>query len=198
MRPQRPNRLPWILVALVFLIGDSILGIGMWRRYREQRHDRHIASASMAYGMDPAVVKAVVWKESRFDAGARGKAGEVGLMQIRELAAREWVEAEKVRDYSPDHLTSPLTNTLVGTWYLKKLLGRYRQTDGALVYALADYNAGRANVLKWIKGAAATNSAAFLDQVGFPMTRKYVTAVLARTSHYAGDFPQVPRPEPPR
>ncbi|MBM3824802.1 MAG: lytic transglycosylase domain-containing protein [Verrucomicrobia bacterium] len=194
MSKRGQDRLPWILVALVFLIGDAILAIGFWRRHREQRHDEAIAAASKTYSMDPAVVKAVVWKESRFDAASRGKAGEVGLMQIRDLAAREWADAERLKDFTMEHLTSPSTNTLAGTWYLKKLLGRYRHTDGALVYALADYNAGRANVLKWAKGSAATNSALFAEQIGFPMTRKYVADVLARTSRYAGDFPEVLKP----
>ena len=58
------------------------------------------------------------------------------------------------------------------------------QQDNPLPYALADYNAGRANVLKWAKGAAATNSALFLSQIGFPMTRDYVRAVMARRTHY--------------
>ena len=41
---------------------------------------------------------------------------------------------------------SPAKNTLAGTWYLRKLLGRYQQTDNAMAYALADYNAGRTHV----------------------------------------------------
>jgi len=56
--------------------------------------------------------------------------------------------------------------------------------DDPLPYALADYNAGRGNVLKWNQGAAATNSAAFARQIGFPGTRDYVRSVLRRYAHY--------------
>lgn len=187
-RASRGARRAVALAVLLVLIGDGLLGFWWWKRRREHRHDPVILAAARAYGMDPALVKAVVWRESRFDHEVLGRAGEVGLMQIRTLAAREWAEAEKIRGFDMPHLLSPRTNTLAGTWYLKRLLNRYAATDRAIVYALADYNAGRMNVLKWSKGSASTNSEAFLGQIGFPMTRKYVDAVLERAPQYAGDF----------
>ena len=82
----------------------------------------------------------------------------------------------------------PGTNTLAGTWYLGKLLRRYPRTDNPVPYALADYNAGRGHVLRWNTGAAATNSAAFLREMTFPGTRKYVEAVMHRREYYAAQF----------
>ncbi len=114
-------------------------------------------------------------------------------MQLQEEAAREWAGAEHVQPFSHEHCFDPGTNTLAGTWYLRKLLRRYVQTDDPLPYALADYNAGRGNVLKWNQGAAATNSAAFIEQIGFPGTRDYVRSVLRRCAHYRPLF----RPETP-
>jgi soluble lytic murein transglycosylase len=55
-------------------------------------------------------------------------------------------------------------------------------------YALADYNAGRGNVLKWMKGAATTNSEAFIEQIGFPSTRHYVRTVVERRKKYVRQF----------
>ena len=49
---------------------------------------------------------------------------------------------------------------------------------------------GRSNVLRWKKGAASTNSAAFLAQLDFPGTRKYVEAVMKRYAHYRAIFPK--------
>jgi len=40
--------------------------------------------------VEPALIKAVAWRESKFDTHARGRAGEIGLMQLREEAAQEW------------------------------------------------------------------------------------------------------------
>lgn len=157
-----------------------------WERLREHRYDLQIRRAAARYGVDPALVKAVVWKESAFNARARGQVGEIGLMQIRELAAVEWSTAEKILTFDLEHLKDPATNTQAGTWYLARLLKRYRHTDNPVPYALADYNAGRNNVLRWIKGGpAATNAATFLTQIGFPSTRRYVELVLQRRERYA-------------
>jgi len=71
---------------------------------------------------------------------------------------------------------------------LKKLIKRYAQTDKPVVYALADYNAGRGNVLKWNMGEAATNSAVFIEQIGFPGTKAYVKSVMRRYEKYRSIF----------
>lgn len=147
-----------------------------------------IAFAAKRYDVDPALVKAVVWRESRFDAVAVGKAGEIGLMQLTDPAAQEWAEAEKVYPLPESHLFDPMTNLLAGTWYLGKMLRRYAQTDDPVVYALADYNAGRANVLKWAKGAARTKGSAFVPRIGFVSTSNYVRSVKQRRGQYVPDF----------
>jgi soluble lytic murein transglycosylase len=110
-------------------------------------------------------------------------------MQIRPVAASEWARAEHVTAYAPETLLNPATNTLAGAWYLQKLLKRYAQTDNPLPFALADYNAGRGNVLKWDRGIAATNSAAFINQIGFPGTKAYIRSVMQRFDHYRPVFP---------
>jgi soluble lytic murein transglycosylase len=110
-------------------------------------------------------------------------------MQLQEEAAREWAAAEHLVTFEHEQCFDPGTNTLAGTWYLRKLLRRYAQTDNPVPYALADYNAGRGNVLRWNMGAAATNSAAFFEQIGFPGTKAYVRAVMRRYAHYQPVFP---------
>jgi soluble lytic murein transglycosylase len=110
-------------------------------------------------------------------------------MQIREAAAREWAQAEKLKAFSAEQRIDPVTNTLAGAWYLARLLRRYQRTDRPISYALADYNAGRSNVLRWIEGEAGTNSAAFLERMDFPGTRKYVLAVVERCEQYRSEFP---------
>lgn len=166
----------------------ALLGWWRYREWREHRFDAEILRAARKYGIDPALVKAVVWRESWFNPDARGRAGEVGLMQIRSIAAGEWAAAEKLGAISLDQLLSPGSNALAGTWYLAKLLKRYRDTDDPVPYALADYNAGRTRVLNWIAGPAATNSTAFVEQIGFPGTKRYVTEVSKRRQAYRDDF----------
>lgn len=178
--------LRWIVLALMLLALTAASG-WWWRTTRlENSQDSPIFAAASRYEVDPALIKAIVWRESRFNPLAHGKAGELGLMQLQELAAQEWADAEHVIGFTHEHCLDPRTNTLCGTFYFKRLLQRYRQTDNPVPYALADYNAGRANVLHWNEGAAVTNSALFVQQIGFPGTRDYVLAVMKRARRYHG------------
>ncbi len=172
---------------ILLLAGGAAL-YWWWEGRLERSQDVPIRAAARHYGLEPALVKAVVWRESRFNPNAQGRVGEIGLMQLQEEAAREWAEAERIPGFVHEHCFDPATNTLAGTWYLKKLTRRYLQTDNPLAYALADYNAGRGNVLKWNKGPAATNSAVFIDSIGFPSTRTYVLSVLRRYERYRPVF----------
>jgi soluble lytic murein transglycosylase len=153
---------------------------------RHRRFDREVHQAAERYGVDPALIKAVIWRESAFRPDARGRSGEIGLMQIRELAAADWSSSQGVFGFQMAHLENPATNILAGTWYLARLLKRYEGTDDPVPYALADYNAGRVNVRRWLRAEGAdTNSAVFVEQIGFPTTRKYVQAVMEQRRRYA-------------
>lgn len=173
-----------LLVALALNLSAWLY----WRDRQEHRYDREIRTAAARYGVAPALVKAVVWKESRFAADARGKAGELGLMQLMEETAFEWAGSQRLNHFSHEQVLHPATNTLAGAYYLGKVLRRYLRTDNPLPYGLADYNAGRGRVLKWMTGAAATNSAAFLAQVDIPSTRAYIEEVTERYRHYRESF----------
>ncbi len=188
-RMETIKRWRWRLLAIILLGGIAAL-IQKWRVIRENSQDPVILEAAARYGVDPALVKAVVWRESWFNPNARGQKGEIGLMQIREKTAEEWAAEEHVHLFTHFQMLDPVKNARAGTWYLRKLLRRYPRTDNPLPYALADYNAGRARVLQWSNnGAAATNSAAFLARMDYPGTRRYVQSVMKRYQHYRPIFP---------
>jgi len=177
------KRRRWIWVFPLLFV--SAVAIWLWREERlEHRFIPQIRAAAKRYGVDPMLVKAIVWRESRFNPNARGTSGEIGLMQIQEVAAQEWADAERNLSFQHEHCFDPATNTLAATFYLGKLMKRYARTDNPIPYALADYNAGRGNVLKWNSGAAATNSAVFIEQIGFPGTKHYVKSVMRRQRIY--------------
>lgn len=183
-------KLRWVaLLLLVLAVG---CGVGWWRycEWLDHSQDAPILAAARRYGVEPALVKAVVWRESRFHPDVRGSRGEIGLMQIiPNAAAKDWADAEHLRPVTAEQLLDPGTNTMAGAWYLARLCKRYAQTDNPLPYVLADYNAGRGNVLKWNQGVASTNSATFLKQVSFPGTKSYVQSVMRRYTHYRPIFP---------
>lgn len=172
-------------IGLVLLVAGLV---DWWHeRHKEHRYDSKIVQLSQRYSVDPALVKAVVWRESRFNPKVRGRVGEIGLMQVRSLTALEWAREQRQKSFA-GNLFEVDTNLQIGTWYLAKLLKRYSRTDNPAAYALADYNAGRNNVLRWNKGPAQTNSTIFLAQITFPATQEYVRSIIKRSGKYQGSF----------
>jgi soluble lytic murein transglycosylase len=185
----------WMAATLVFVLMAGATGWAVYYNWREHREDDVILEASRRYGADPALIKAVVWRETWFDPSRVGHAGEIGLMQLRPLTAQEWVTAEHLSGWQSSSLFDARTNAFAGTWYLTKLLRRYTRTDNPLPYALADYNAGRSHVLQWAGGGAMTNSAMFMQSIGYPGTRAYIESIMQRYARYRENFP--PRPATP-
>jgi soluble lytic murein transglycosylase len=181
-------KLKWLVLAISLLVGAATAYL-LWLDWLGSRYDPVIRVAAAKYGVDPALVKAIAWKESHFDPHVRGKAGELGLMQIRADAAAEWASAEQIPDFSHEHCADPGTNVLAASWYLRKALGKYAKgEDDPVPYALAEYNAGRKHVLRWRGGAAKTNSSVFLAQISYPSTSNYVRQILSRRLAYEKDF----------
>src|SRR2546425_9930894 len=77
--------------------GDPVYTFYEWMSpARFQQYDRLIRAVAVEYQLDPVLVKAVVWRESRFDPRKYGSHGERGLMQVSEKAANEWARENKI------------------------------------------------------------------------------------------------------
>ena len=75
---------------VAFRSGDPFYTLFEWLSpARFQQYDPLIHAVSTANKLDPMLVKAVVWRESRFDPRKLGGAGERGLMQVSEIAAQD-------------------------------------------------------------------------------------------------------------
>ena len=182
--PRRRTKRRWLRWLLLLAVLDAAVFYWWWSNQAERRYNGIIRDAAEEFGIEYALIKAVIWQESRFREDAIGDAGEIGLMQLMELAAFEWADDHGVHDFEHSHVYDPRTNILAGTYYLKTRLDRYGHTDNPLPYALADYNAGRARVVRWAKEVARTNRAAFLQNIDFPSTRRYIDQVTRRRNHY--------------
>jgi soluble lytic murein transglycosylase len=109
-------------------------------------------------------------------------------MQVGEAAAKDWAQAEKIETFTPTDLFDPKTNLDVGTWYFRKALERWKQKDDPVPFALAEYNAGKVRVDRWIassKRGDATTAEDLIGAIDFPTTRKYVVDIMARRRFYA-------------
>ena len=104
-----------------------------------------ITEAGSKYGVDPNLIAAMAFRESRFDANAVSRRGAQGVMQLMPKTAR----ALGVKD-----AFDPRQNVFGGAKYLKYLLDRF---DGDVTLTLAAYNAGPELVAK--AGPSATREA---------------------------------------
>jgi soluble lytic murein transglycosylase len=106
------------------------------------RYEHIIRGHAANYDLDPALVAAVIYQESKFDPDARSDSGALGLMQLlpetaKGIAARTGGSQFRVAD-----LRNPEINVRYGSWYLRHLLDKY----GSEEQALAAYNGGQGNV----------------------------------------------------
>ena len=189
----------WVLVAR-FSPNFSYLAGEFLFPERFHRYDQMITEIAGRHQVDPALVKAIVWRESKFRPEMEGASGERGLMQVGESAAAEWAKAEKMATFVPTDLFDPKTNLEAGTWYLAQALRRWKDQDDPIPFALAEYNAGRRNVKRWIDDArvrqqererlkpgstdAQVSGGELAESIDFPGTRNYVAAIRRRLEFY--------------
>src|SRR4051794_14530604 len=145
----------------LFQSADPIYTVQEWlNRGSYAQYDPLIVDASNKYKVEPALIKALIWRESRFRPDKVGTSGERGLMQVGEAAARDWAKAEKIETFAPTDLFDPKVNLDAGVWYLAKAFERWKGKDDPIPFVLAEYNAGRKRVDRWVhesgKGDAMT------------------------------------------
>jgi peptidoglycan lytic transglycosylase len=153
---------------------------------RFHQYDHLIRSVAIEHHLDPMLVKAVVWRESRFDPRKHGSAGERGLMQVSEKAANEWARENRIDNFRVEQLFDPKTNLEAGAWYLRRALERWKAQSDPIPFALAEYNAGASRAQRWSGGDTvdAIPVQKFLQNIDFPATRKYVQSIIARYEFY--------------
>jgi soluble lytic murein transglycosylase len=97
------------------------------------------------YQLDPALLAAVIYQESRFRADAKSEAGAIGLMQLQPETAKGIAIRTGGSRFQTSDLYIPEINVRYGSWYLRHLLDKYEDEKTAL----AAYNAGQRNVDEW-------------------------------------------------
>ena len=110
-------------------------------------------------------------------------------MQVTPTVARAWANETGFREFREQtaenvnaFLSDPERNIQVGCWYLEKLRDQYRGDPAETAMTLAAYNAGPSRVDEWTSGTdrSAVNERDFIERIGIPSTRSYVTSILAR------------------
>jgi soluble lytic murein transglycosylase len=185
------------LVSFLFLALLFVGALVFWTwqaREDEKAYDPLIQriAAEGTYPIDPLLVRAVIWRETNFNPQAYGLAQERGLMQVTPVAGQEWAKAFKIDNFRETDLFSPRTNIQAGAWYLSRALKRWQDTDNPVPFALAEYNAGRSNALRWVDPADPRSSAAFIARIDYPTTKRYVETIQQKYHEYQQDYIRPP------
>jgi soluble lytic murein transglycosylase len=160
-------------VGLVVLVG-ALLGTfatlqsskpGWWERlWYPLSYKQIVRGHARNYDLDPALLAAVIYQESKFKADARSTSGAIGLMQLLPDTAKGIALHTGGSRFQVEDLLDPEINVRYGAWYLRHLLQKYGDEQDAL----AAYNAGQNNVDRWRRTG---------KRIQFAETRAYVERV---------------------
>jgi soluble lytic murein transglycosylase len=138
---------------------------GWWvRLWYPLRYSSIVRGHARNYRLDPALLAAVIYQESKFRSDVRSKSGAIGLMQLLPDTAKGIAIHTGGTRFRVDDLYDPELNVRYGAWYLRHLLDKY----GDEKTALAAYNAGQENVDAWRRAGRG---------IAFAETRHYVNRV---------------------
>lgn len=173
-------------LALVVVIAAATIGGGAawvvtaepewYQRARYPlRYESIVRAHARNYDLQPTLLAAVIYTESKFDADARSSAGAVGLMQLLPETAQGIATRTGGDRFVVSDLVDPELNVRYGSWYLRNLLDRYDDLETAL----AAYHAGQGNVDRWRRNGVG---------IQFAETRTYVRRVLDAQRVYADAY----------
>jgi soluble lytic murein transglycosylase len=148
------------------------------------RHDDIIRQQAQSKHLDPSLIAAVIYAESKFNP-RDSSTGAKGLMQIQPDTARFIARRSGGTQFTVADLSDPQTNISYGTYYLRYLLDRY---DGNATLALAAYNGGETNVDAWVRRAGRGRAGFREADIPFAETRAYVERVFKARRDYRANY----------
>ncbi len=151
------------------------------KMYYPLKYGDEIEEHAKERGLDPNLVRALILQESYYNPSAKSGVGATGLMQLMPPTAKEHAKRMGIR-FSASRLENPDVNVRIGTFHLKMLIDMFR---GNAYFAVASYNAGQGNVMKWRRGAPSKPVDEFLESIPFSETRNYVKRVTMLRSAYS-------------
>jgi soluble lytic murein transglycosylase len=136
-----------------------------YERIRYPLHySQYVRVHAREHGLDPALLAAVIYQESKFNPDARSSSGAIGLMQLTPSTAHGIAIRTHGSAFRTSDLLNPEINIRYGAWYLHDLFVKY----GSVELVLAAYNAGQGNVDRWRANG---------QSIQFSETRAYVKRV---------------------
>lgn len=138
------------------------------------KHKEEILKFSRQYDLDPHLIMGIIWVESKFIPEATSSKNAKGLMQIVPDTGKWIADQIGVEGYKEESLYDPEINIRFGCWYFAYLLEFF---GGDVDLALASYNGGMGNVMKWLKDSRYSDDGKHLKRIPFKETSDYLEKV---------------------
>src|SRR5206468_13067041 len=179
-----------LLIIILTLLVLAAIGLYVFDQYWIHHYDSLIAREAVRSQVDPDLVWSIVYEETYFTPWKKGRNGEIGLMQVTPVVAREWAAETSLTPLEQRAAADTETllrdterNVQIGCWYLEKSSQEYRDSPGREARMLAAYNAGPSRVADWNRvanGAPPLTEQEFIARIDIASTRAYVTSILDR------------------
>ena len=187
---RRRRSLIALMLAAAVVIG-VVLAMPLARRAVDEfglplRYSSVIRRQAAQKQLDPALVAAVIYAETKFDPRT-SPAGAEGPMQIEPATALYLAKRSGATTFTTADLSTPSINIAYGSYYLRYLLNEYH---GSTLLALAAYNGGEANVDRWVAAARSRGRPMRISDIPFPETQAYVQRVLTARGQYRHKYPR--------
>ena len=140
-----------------------------------------VISSSASNKVDPLLFLSLIRQESAYDPSVTSSADARGLAQIIPSTASALAQSLGVKNWSSDQLYRPFVGVEFGTVYLADRVAKF---NGAIVEALAAYNAGDGNAAEWAGQTGASDPDVFAEKIPFTETYDYVQQVYANYLNY--------------
>jgi soluble lytic murein transglycosylase len=190
-RRRRLRRAALTLTGLAVAVAVVIVALPLFEKAYIRltlplEHEDIIVQQAREKGLDPALIAAVIYAETKFDPRT-SSAGAEGLMQILPATAEFLARRSGATSFTVADLSSAQVNIAYGTYYLRYLLDVY---GGDKMLAIAAYNGGQTNVDNWVSEARDRGHPLTVAEIPFPQTRAYVEKVLSAQRRYRTTYPR--------
>ncbi|WP_338032695.1 transglycosylase SLT domain-containing protein [Chromatium okenii] len=144
------------------------------------RYQDVVLTQAAQTGIAPEWIFGVIRQESVFAPAVVSRSGALGLMQLMPPTAAEVATRLGSAVPSPQELTDPAVNIVLGSAYLAQMWNAFQHA----ALATAAYNAGPGRVRQWLP-AQPLDADLWIARIPFAETRGYVERVLAYRVIYA-------------
>ena len=151
-----------------------------WQHAYPQAYNDHVKRWQHLGNTPDFYLQSIMRKESGFDPHTHSYADAMGLLQMIPPTTKRVVHALGLT-YTEDLLFDPELNIRTGSWYIGKLLNKFR---GQIPLGAGAFNSGPRPVMRWLTKNVDRPMDEWVELVSYRQTREYMKKVTETYARY--------------